>query len=88
MNLATLIGSIGVSLLLLAFFLNLFGHLRAAGYPYLLMNLAGGGLACLSSWMIGFVPFVVLEGTWAAVAAVGLVRRAAGGSPAGAGPGV
>jgi hypothetical protein len=81
MNLATLIGSIGVSLLLLAFFLNLFRYLRAEGYPYLVMNLVGGGLACFSSWLIGFMPFVVLEGTWAGVAAVGLVRLAAGGMP-------
>ncbi len=78
MDLATLIGSTGVSLLLLAFFLNLFRFLRAEGYPYLVMNLAGGGLACYSSWLIGFMPFVVLEGTWAVVAAVGLAARMKG----------
>lgn len=75
MDIATLIGSLGVSLLLLAFFLNLFRFLRAEGYAYLAMNVAGGGLACYSSWLIGFTPFVVLEGTWAAVAVVGLARR-------------
>ena len=72
---ATLVGSIGVGLLLLAFFLNLFGLLRAIGYPYIALNLAGGALACLSSWMIGFMPFVVLERTWAAVAAIALVKK-------------
>jgi len=75
---ATLIGSAGVGLLLLAFLLNLLGMMRAGGYAYLALNLAGGALACLSSYLIGFVPFVVLEGTWAAVAGVGLVRNAAG----------
>jgi hypothetical protein len=75
MDIATLIGSLGVSLLLLAFFLNLFRFLRAEGYPYLVMNVAGGGLACYSSWLIGFMPFVVLEGTWALVAVVGLAKR-------------
>jgi hypothetical protein len=71
---ATWIGSIGVSLLLLAFFLNLFRYLRADGYPYLLMNVTGGSLSCLSSCQIHFLPFVILEGTWAAVAAVALAK--------------
>ncbi|MFA6955195.1 MAG: hypothetical protein WC538_04900 [Thermoanaerobaculia bacterium] len=72
---ATLVGSIGVSLLLLAFFLNLFKQLRVDGYPYIILNMIGGALACLSSWMIDFMPFVVLEGTWAVVAAVALVKK-------------
>jgi len=74
---ATLVGSIGVSLLLLAFFLNLFKLLRVDGYPYITLNMIGGALACLSSWMIDFMPFVVLEGTWAAVAAVALMKKLA-----------
>jgi len=75
---ATLIGSIGVSLLLAAFLLNLLGLMRAGGYAYLALNLAGAALACLSSYMINFVPFVALEGTWAVVAGVGLARKLAG----------
>ena len=71
---ATVIGSVGVALLLLAFFLNLVGWLRADGRPYLTLNLVGGSLACYSSYLIAFMPFVLLEGTWAAVAAVGLLR--------------
>jgi hypothetical protein len=81
---ATLIGSVGVSLLLLAFLLNLFGLLRAGGYAYLALNFIGGALACFSSYLIGFAPFVVLEGTWAAVAGFGLVRKISGrGEPQG-----
>lgn len=71
----TVIGSIGVGLLLLAFFLNLFKYLRVDAWTYIVLNLLGGLLACLSSWMIHFLPFVVLEGTWAAVAAVALTRK-------------
>lgn len=79
---ATIIGLIGVSLLLLAFFLNLFKFLRPESYLYLMLNLVGGALACYSSYLINFVPFVVLEGTWAAVAAIGVVRKAAMGRAA------
>ncbi len=73
-GLATLIGSLGVALLLLAFLLNVFRLLRVEGYPYIVLNLVGASLACYSSYLIDFMPFVVLEGTWAVVAAVALVR--------------
>lgn len=71
---ATIVGSAGVALLLLAFFLNLFRYLQADGRLYLLLNLVGAALACLSSYLIDFMPFVLLEGTWSAVAAIGLGR--------------
>jgi len=69
-----LVGSAGVFVLLLAFFLNLFGRLRADSKTYVGMNLAGALLAGYASLMIDFMPFVVLEGTWALVALAGLVH--------------
>jgi hypothetical protein len=72
---ANLIGTIGVALLLAAFVLNLLNMLRADGFAYSVLNLLGAALACYSSWLIGFMPFVVLEGVWAAAAAYALVRR-------------
>jgi hypothetical protein len=39
------------------------------------MNIAGAGLACWSSWIIAFMPFVVLEAVWCLVAAAALVKR-------------
>ncbi len=71
---ATLIGSVGVAVLLVAFLLNLFKVLRADGYLYMGLNLVGAGLACYSSYLIGFMPFVVLEGVWAVVALVAIAR--------------
>ena len=72
---ATIVGSAGVALLLLAFFLNLLRYLRADGPLYLVLNLVGAALACLSSYLIDFMPFVLLEGTWSVVAAIALARR-------------
>ena len=76
-----IIGTTGVSMLLIAFFLNLFGLIRRSSFKYLLLNLVGGGLACYASYLIDFFPFVILEGTWTVVALVGLMvtmrRRAA-----------
>ncbi|HEV8502830.1 MAG TPA: hypothetical protein VGR63_14735 [Casimicrobiaceae bacterium] len=74
-NLATVIGFVGVALLLLAFLLNLLKILRADGSIYLGLNCIGAGLACYSSYLIMFMPFVLLEGVWAAVAMAGIVRR-------------
>lgn len=69
-----ILGTIGVSMLLIAFFLNLFELIRRSSFKYLLLNLAGGGLACYASYLIDFFPFVILEGTWTVVALVGLVK--------------
>jgi hypothetical protein len=46
---ATLLGSIGVALLLAAFLLNLGKVLRADEWSYLGLNFVGAGLACYSS---------------------------------------
>jgi len=70
-----MIGSVGVTLLLVAFFLNLMKALRSDGWLYLVMNLVGATMSCYSSYLIRFPPFVVLEGTWAAVAALGIARK-------------
>jgi len=71
---STIIGSIGVALLLLAFFLNLFKFTSQQNKIYILMNVVGGALSCYASFLIDFLPFVILEGTWSLVAFAGLVK--------------
>jgi hypothetical protein len=68
------VGSVGVFLLLVAFFMNLIGALSASSLAYVCLNLFGAGLACYASWLLDFLPFVVLEGTWSVVAALALGR--------------
>ena len=68
-----LIGSLGVALLLLAFVLNLLERLTEQSPAYLLMNLFGASLAAVYAWSGGAIPFVILEGVWAGVAAWRLV---------------
>jgi hypothetical protein len=76
MTLSTLLASIGVALMLAAFLLNVIRLMRADGYPYLTLNLIGAGLACYAASLIGFIPFIVLEGTWAMAAGGALARKA------------
>jgi hypothetical protein len=76
MTLIDWIGSTGVFLILLAYFLNVTGRLKSADLNFILLNLSGAVLACLASVMIHYIPFVILEGTWAAVSVLALVRYA------------
>jgi hypothetical protein len=79
---ATLIGTLGVALLLISFLLNQVRLLRSDGYFYLGLNLVGAGLACYSSYLINFMPFVLLEGVWALVALAAITRALVTGAKA------
>ena len=70
------VGAIGVGLLLGAFLLLQLNRLDQAGWIYLTLNFVGASLACLSSYMIDFLPFVILEGVWAASSLVALTKLA------------
>ncbi|HWN56652.1 MAG TPA: hypothetical protein VNO74_01055 [Methylomirabilota bacterium] len=76
MSIAEMFGSIGVALLLVAFFMNLFGLMSADSRAYQAINAIGAGISCYASYLIGFAPFVVLEATWCAVAVVAMIRSA------------
>ncbi|MBA3662651.1 MAG: hypothetical protein H0W61_00385 [Bacteroidetes bacterium] len=64
MTLADWIGTTGVTLLLIAFALNIAKRLDATSKTYLILNILGAGLAGVSSYLIQFWPFVVLESVW------------------------
>jgi hypothetical protein len=74
MSIAEMFGSIGVALLLVAFFMNLFGLMSFDSRAYQAINAIGAGISCYASYLIGFAPFVVLEATWCAVAVVATIR--------------
>ena len=67
-------GTIGVTMLLVAFFLNLNNTIRKESYLYLLLNVAGAGIACLASVMLSYWPFIILEGCWTLVSLVSLLK--------------
>ena len=70
-----IIGSIGVGILLLAYALNVTGKLSVQARTYAGLNLVGAGLACMASWLIGYYPFVVLEGVWTTVSLWALLGK-------------
>jgi len=74
MSAADWAGSLGVALLLAAFFGNAIGRLPSTSRPYHVLNAVGAAIAAWASWRIGFVPFVLLETVWCLVAVVALAR--------------
>ncbi len=74
MNKIDLLGFVGVSMILIAYFLNLNGRLDPNNIKYILLNLFGAILACLASLLMEYYPFVLLEGTWTLVSLVALFK--------------
>ena len=68
-----LIGLIGVALILFAYFLNTCKYIKQDKLFYV-MNIFGAGLACYASFLINYMPFVILEGVWLLVSLYGLMR--------------
>ena len=69
-----IIGSFGVSLILLAFFMNTVKLIPQEGKLYFVLNIIGAALAAYASFLINYWPFVILEGTWTLVSIYGLMK--------------
>jgi len=75
MSYTDIISTIGVSLILLAFFLNTFKYLNDTSKSYFILNIIGGAFACYGSVLLNSLPFIILEGTWSLVAIIGLIKN-------------
>jgi hypothetical protein len=75
MDTGSLVGTTGVTLLLLGFVLNLLKKIRSDSVVYLLLNFTGAALAGISSYMIKFCPFVVLETVWVLASLLPLLKK-------------
>lgn len=75
MSLSDLFATLGVILLLIAFLLNLMQRLDAKSLPYATLNFLGASLCGISAYMVSFYPFVILEGVWATVALLALLKH-------------
>ena len=75
MSFSTIIGTLGVSLLLVGFALNLFKFITQDSKAYTFLNIAGAGLSCYASILIQYLPFIVLEAVWCLVALISLLKK-------------
>ena len=74
MQLPDIIGFIGVFLILTGFLLNLTNIISYKSQYYILLNFIGAGMACYASVLLKYVPFIILEATWAFVSLVALIN--------------
>jgi hypothetical protein len=74
MNYIDWVGTIGVSILLLAFFLNLNKSLSSDSIVYIFLNFIGAAVACIASVLLNYWPFIILEASWTLVSLFGLIK--------------
>lgn len=70
MNTNDIIGFIGVTITLLAYFLSILKILSPTGKLFYFLNFLGAGIACFASVLIHYTPFVILEGTWSGISLI------------------
>jgi hypothetical protein len=68
------IGSIGVGLILFAYFAATLNFISGKSKLFFGLNTIGAALACYASFLIAYWPFVILEGTWMLVSIIGLIK--------------
>ena len=64
----------GALLILAAFILAQVGRLETDSRPYLVLNLIGSSILAVDAWIGAEWGFLLLEGVWAIVSAIGLGR--------------
>lgn len=74
MNAVDWIGFIGVFQVLLAYMLNVMGKVSHKDLSFILLNLIGAGMACLSSILLNYWPFIILEGAWTVISLISLLK--------------
>ncbi|HEY1063290.1 MAG TPA: hypothetical protein VGE44_16455 [Daejeonella sp.] len=75
MSTSDLLASAGVSLLLIAFYLNLKKLISTDSKWYSTLNLSGAALCGYSSYLVQFYPFVFLNAVWAIAALISLFKH-------------
>ena len=74
MNNIDWIGFIGVFQILFAYILNVLGKIKSNDLTFILLNLIGASMACIASILMNYVPFIILEGVWAFVSLISLIK--------------
>ena len=69
-----IVGSIGVGIILIAYYLNTASLIIKNGKLFYVLNIIGAAVACYASWLIDYWPFIILEGMWTLVSIYGLMK--------------
>ncbi|MBN8702732.1 MAG: hypothetical protein J0M08_06690 [Bacteroidetes bacterium] len=72
---ADIINTIGVTLILIGFLLLVFNVVDQKSKTYLLCNFFGSSIAGYGAYLMGSIPFIVLETVWAIVSFFALFKK-------------
>lgn len=75
MNTTDWLGFIGVSMILLAYVLNVSEKVSTKDNLFILLNLFGAGIACFASILLNYIPFIILEGVWTLISLRSIVLK-------------
>jgi hypothetical protein len=75
MNTIDWIGFSGVFQILLAYILNVIGKIKSTDLSFILLNFIGASMACVASILMEYIPFIILEGVWALVSLISLIKH-------------
>ena len=78
------ISLVGAAMILAAFAANQAGKLGREDLAYLLLNLVGSLILTYFAWQLRNAGLTVMEGVWAIISLVGLLRRRSSGPRPGA----
>ena len=68
------IGTVGVFLILIAYFFSTFRWMSSHSKIFFALNTIGATMTCYASYLIHYWPFAVLEGTWTIVSLIGWIK--------------
>jgi isoprenylcysteine carboxyl methyltransferase (ICMT) family protein YpbQ len=74
MNTSDWVGTVGVLLILIAYFFSTFKWMSSQSKIFFALNTIGAAMTCYASYLIQYWPFAVLEGTWTIVSLIGWIR--------------
>ena len=74
MNNIDWIGFLGVFQILLAYILNVIEKIKSNDLAFILLNFTGASMACFASILMEYIPFIILEGVWAIVSLISLLK--------------
>ena len=74
MDYTTLIGIVGASVILVGFLLNQTGKVTAQSWSYDAVNVLGSLLLLIYAYLLGSVPFLILNVVWLLVSAKGVLK--------------
>jgi hypothetical protein len=74
MTISDWIGTIGVTLILIAYFCSTFNWMSAHSRIFFMLNTIGAAMTCFASYLISYWPFFVLEGTRTIVSLIGWIK--------------